>query len=119
MSFLRTRNVFADGCRGVPTSIPKLAQIQFGEDDAVWKVISLRFPARLSPRRRRIYRFLVGYFVVIFLGMIWPVYPLFDSIRPFVLGVPFALFYLVILLSATFAALLTVYLWESKNDEMD
>lgn len=77
------------------------------------------FPARLSPQRRRIYRFLVGYFLLIFVGMIWPIYPLFGRIRPFVFGIPFSLFYLVSLLSATFAALLAVYIWESRNNEMD
>lgn len=88
-------------------------------DTTLGKTFSLRFPARLSRRHGKIYRVLVGYFLLIFVGMIWPVYPLFDQIRPFVLGIPFSLFYLVMLLSATFAALLAVYLWESKNDEMD
>lgn len=83
------------------------------------KIFTLHFPARLSSRRRKIYRFLVGYFLLIFAGMIWPVYPLFDQIRPYILGIPFSLFYLVTLLSATFVALLTVYLWELKNDEVD
>jgi len=74
---------------------------------------------KLSPKRRQIYRFLVGYFFLIFVGMIWPVYPLLSRIRPFVFGLPFSLFYLVVLLAATFVALLAVYMWESRNDEMD
>ena len=55
------------------------------------------------------------FFVALFVGLVWPVYPVFATVRPFVLGIPFSLAYVVILLLAGFAALLGLYLWEGRR----
>jgi hypothetical protein len=44
-------------------------------------------------------------FFAIFLGLIWPVYPLASRIQPFVLGLPFSLFYVLSLVFLSFALL--------------
>jgi hypothetical protein len=44
-------------------------------------------------------------FVAIFLALIWPVYPLFSRISPFVFGLPFSLFYVLSLVLLSFALL--------------
>ena len=73
------------------------------------------FSRRLEPRHRRVYRAVLGYFVVIFLAMIWPVVTLFSHARPLILGLPFFLFYLAILLVSSFLVLLSLFLWEGKT----
>jgi hypothetical protein len=59
------------------------------------------------------------YFVVGLLLATWPVYPYFSRIRPFVLGLPFSLVYLIGILLLTFAVMLGLYLWEKKVGELD
>ena len=44
-------------------------------------------------------------FVAIFLGLIWPVYPLVSRIQPFVFGLPFSLFYVLSLVLLSFVVL--------------
>ena len=44
-------------------------------------------------------------FVAIFLGLIWPVYPLASRIQPFVFGLPFSLFYILSLVLLSFVVL--------------
>ena len=53
------------------------------------------------------------------LAVVWPVYPLFSRIRPFILGMPFSLFYLVLVLLICFIVLVGVYLWEDRRGELD
>ena len=72
-------------------------------------------PSRLEPSERRLYRSVLAVFVVVFLAMIWPVVTLFSRAEPLVLGLPFFLFYLTVLLLVSFAALLGLYLWEGRH----
>jgi hypothetical protein len=58
-------------------------------------------------------------FVAVFLASIWPIYPFFSRIHPIVLGLPFSLVYLIILLLFSFSVLLSLYLWESRNGRLD
>ena len=71
--------------------------------------------SRLAPNHRRIYRCVLGFFVLVFVAMIWPVAALFSQVRPLVIGLPFYLFYLTVLLVGTFAVLLGLYLWENRT----
>lgn len=49
------------------------------------------------------------------MAMIWPVYPYFSRIEPMVLGMPFSLFYLIVVLVVSFLALITLFLWEEHQ----
>ena len=73
------------------------------------------FPSRLSRRERRVYRGVTLFFVALFAALIWPVYPLFSGIRPMILGVPLSLAYVVLLVLASFGALLGLFLWEGRR----
>ena len=55
------------------------------------------------------------YFAVVFLAMIWPVVAFFSHARPLVFGLPFFLFYLTVLLAASFAVLLLLFYWEERT----
>ena len=73
------------------------------------------FSSRLTPIHRRLYRGVVVLFLVVFLAMIWPVATLFSHARPLVLGLPFYLFYLAVLLVGSFLVLLALYVWENRT----
>ena len=77
------------------------------------------FPTDLSARERRIYGALTLFFVLVFLALTWPVYALFSGIRPLVLGMPFSLFYVVVVLVVSFLVLLGLYLWEDRRGHLD
>jgi TRAP-type C4-dicarboxylate transport system permease small subunit len=69
----------------------------------------------LTAPNRRIYRCVLAFFVLIFVAMIWPVVTLFSHARPLVLGLPFFLFYLSVLLVGSFLVLLSLYRWENRT----
>lgn len=71
--------------------------------------------SRLSPTVRRVYRTVLVFYVFVFLATIWPAVTLFSHARPLVFGLPFFLFYLVVLLLTSFIMLLVLYLWEGRH----
>lgn len=73
------------------------------------------FSQQLDPRHRRVYQAVLGYFLVVFLAMIWPVVTIFSHARPLILGLPFFLFYLAVLLLASFLVLLVLFQWEGRT----
>ncbi len=72
-------------------------------------------PGDMPASRRRAYRAVLVYFVTVVAALMWPVYELAAGIEPRVLGVPFSLAYLVILLLGSFTVLLGLYLWEGRR----
>jgi len=73
------------------------------------------FPSHLDPVARRVYGATALFFLLVFLGLVWPVYPLFAGVRPLVLGVPFSLYYVVVLLHGAFLVLLGLFVWEGRR----
>ncbi len=77
-------------------------------------------PTKTSRERvRRVHRAVVLYFIFVFAAMIWPIYPLFSRVRPLILGMPFSLFYLVVLLLVSFGVMLSLYFWEDRRGEIE
>ena len=77
------------------------------------------FSSTLSKTERRIYGAATVVFFAIFLATMWPIYPLFNRIRPFVLGMPASLFYLIVLVFVGFFSLLALYRWEDRRGRLD
>lgn len=77
------------------------------------------FSSALSKAERRVYGAVAVIFLGLFLGTMWPIYPLFNRIRPFVLGMPASLFYLVILVFVGFFSLLALYMWEDRRGKFE
>ncbi len=73
------------------------------------------FSQRLDPRVLRLYRVVLGFFLLVFLAMIWPVATVFSRVYPLVFGLPFSLFYIATLLVLSFCVLLALYLWEGRT----
>ncbi len=75
-----------------------------------------RFFASEMPRRHRnIYAAVTGWYLAISVAMLWPVYAVFSRVRPLLLGMPFALFYLAAITVLSFAVGLGLYLWEDRR----
>ena len=77
------------------------------------------FSSKLDARERRIYGAVTFVFVGTFFAVQWPIYTWFSRVKPFVLGVPFSLFYLIALLLICFFSLLALYRWEASRDKLE
>ncbi len=77
------------------------------------------FSSTLSKVERRIYGAATVVFIGVFLATMWPIYPLFNRIRPFVLGMPASLFYLLVLVFVGFFSLLALYRWEDGRGKLE
>jgi len=73
---------------------------------------------RPNPRRadrHGVYVAVAIFYALLFLAVIWPVYPLFARIEPRILGMPLSMAYVVAALLLSFAILLGLYLWEGAG----
>lgn len=77
------------------------------------------FSSKLTADERRIYGAVAALYAGIFLATMWPIYPIFSRIRPLVLGIPFSLFYLLILVFVGFFSMLALYRWEDARGKFD
>jgi hypothetical protein len=67
------------------------------------------FAADTPPRIRRGKLVLVATVLAAAVALTWPVYPLFASARPFLLGLPLSFAWVILWLLAVFAALIIAY----------
>ncbi len=77
------------------------------------------FSSSLTRRERRIYGRVTLFFFCAFFASLWPVYTLFASIRPLLLGLPLSLFYLIALVLVVFTVLFCLYRWQDRRGELD
>ena len=59
----------------------------------------------------------VSFYLAMAFFVTYPGYVPFDRIRPFVLGMPFALFWQVLWITSSIFVLAAVYLWEKRRAE--
>ena len=67
------------------------------------------------PRRSPIGIAVAVFYMLLFVALVWPVYPFFATIEPRVLAMPFSLVYVVICLLLSFSVLFLYYLWERRR----
>ncbi|WP_419948064.1 hypothetical protein [Candidatus Palauibacter sp.] len=67
------------------------------------------------PRRNTVGIAVTIFYVLLFVALVWPVYPFFATIEPRVLAMPFSLFYVVVGLLFSFSVLFLYYLWERRR----
>lgn len=65
---------------------------------------------------RRVYAAAVGFYLLVFVAVTWPVYALFAGIEPRVLGLPLSLAWVVGWVVASFLGLLALYSWEARRE---
>jgi hypothetical protein len=71
----------------------------------------------MSSKRAFVHKIVAAFFALVLGAMMWPIYPFFSRVHPMILGMPFSLFYLIILIAISFLVLLGLYLWESRDSE--
>ena len=72
-----------------------------------------------SQNHRRLALAVAVFYVLLFVALVWPVYPRFATIEPRVLTMPFSLFYVVIGLLLSFLTLFAFYVWERRRESAD
>ena len=60
-----------------------------------------------------------AWFVLAAAAMVWPLITPFARVRPLVLGMPFALFWLALILVVSFGVAVALYRWESRRGALD
>jgi len=80
---------------------------------------SVIFSSKLTLGERRVYKAVTILFIAVFFAFMWPIYPIFNHIRPLILGMPASLFYLVFLLTVAFVSILALYRWEDRHGKLD
>lgn len=73
------------------------------------------FPTRLEQGARRVYRCVTLFYIVLFVALLWPVYPRFAGIEPRVFGLPFSLAYVIAGVLLSFVVLWAVFTWEQRR----
>ena len=71
------------------------------------------------PDRHPVAVAVAAFYVLLFVALVWPVYPRFATIEPRVLAMPFSLSYVVVGLLFSFFVLFGYYLWERKRETVD
>lgn len=74
------------------------------------------FSSHLTRIQRRVYGAVFIFYVFAFFAMVPPLYSPFNRIKPLVLGMPMSLFYLAAVIVSSFLVLLTLFLWESRQN---
>lgn len=57
------------------------------------------------------------YFIAILLGTVWPIYLIGNRVEPYVLGIPFSMFWIVLVLIASLGGLVHLYMFERRREE--
>jgi TRAP-type C4-dicarboxylate transport system permease small subunit len=73
------------------------------------------FPTRLERGARRVYRAATLFYLLLFVALLWPVYPRFSGIEPRVLGLPFSMVYVIGGVLLSFAVLWALFTWENRR----
>ncbi|MDX1396255.1 MAG: hypothetical protein R3195_17880 [Gemmatimonadota bacterium] len=83
------------------------------EDDAAHRPASSDGSRGAS--HRGLYTTVVVFYTALFFAVMWPIYPMFATIEPRVLSMPFSLVFVVGALLLSFFVLLGLYLWEEER----
>jgi len=69
-----------------------------------------------SPKKRKRTFLLVAVLGVVQLCLIWPIYPLFSSPTPTILGFPLSFAWVILMVLVSFVSLLTYFLLEHRGE---
>lgn len=75
------------------------------------------FPEGMPRPVRRAYIGYLIYFIVLVLCTVWPIYLIGNRVEPYVLGMPFSMFWIVLVLGASLAGLFHLYRFERKREK--
>lgn len=68
-----------------------------------------------NPSKRKAYIGFVIFFLICFMAMIFPIYSIANRVEPIVFGMPFGMFWLVLITVLQFCGLFALYAWEYRK----
>ena len=77
------------------------------------------FGSHLNAAQRRVYGAVLVFYLFAFAAMVWPVMTLFNHVRPLVLGMPFSLFFVAVVVVASFLVQFALFRWEQRQGEAE
>lgn len=77
------------------------------------------FSSQLTRTHRRVYGAATAWFVFAGASMVWPLYLPMARVRPLVLGLPWSLFWLALMVGVSFGVAVALFRWESRRGLID
>jgi len=77
------------------------------------------FSRHLTRTQRRVYGAATAWFVFAGASLLWPFYVPMARVRPLVLGMPWSLFWLALMVSVSFGVAAALFRWESRRGLID
>lgn len=69
-----------------------------------------------NPHKRKVYIGFAVFFFICFMALIYPIYSLANRVEPIVFGMPFGMFWLVLMTILQFLGLSVLYNWEYRKE---
>jgi hypothetical protein len=77
------------------------------------------FGSHLTASQRHVYGAVLVFYLFAFAAMVWPVMTLFNRARPLVLGMPLSLFFVAVMVVASFLVQFALFRWEQRQGEFE
>jgi len=68
-----------------------------------------------NPNKRKVYIGFTVFFLLCFMAMIFPIFSIANRVEPILFGMPFGMFWLVLVTILQFCGLLALYIWEYRK----
>ena len=75
------------------------------------------FSKKVSKERKNTYIFFLVYFIILVWAEVWPIFLIGNRVRPYVLGLPFSMFWTAAVVMAGFVGMLFLYNFDVKGGE--
>lgn len=75
------------------------------------------FKEGTPPSKKRWYTFFVIYFILCVLAEVWPIFLIANRVRPYILGLPFSMFWTVLMVVLGFVGMIFLYRFEYKGED--
>jgi len=75
------------------------------------------FPKKMSKERKRKFTYFLIYFIILVWAEVWPIFLIGNRVRPYVLGLPFSMFWTAAVVMAGFIGMLFLYNFDVKGGE--
>ena len=75
------------------------------------------FSKKVSKERKSTYIFFLVYFIILVWAEVWPIFLIGNRVRPYILGLPFSMFWTAAVVMAGFVGMLFLYNFDVKGGE--
>jgi len=75
------------------------------------------FPKKMSKERRKTFVYFLIYFIILVWAEVWPIFLIGNRVRPYILGLPFSMFWTAAVVMAGCIGMLFLYNFDVKGGE--